>query len=81
MHQGCKLHKAYSMFDSKFLTLYKILDWIKLKAFADNKLKVAKMIIFVFGSVENIVGKQENAGYSILSFFHNVFKKALTRGH
>ena len=33
------------------------LDWTKFKAFADNKLDVAKMIISVFERIENIVGK------------------------
>ena len=34
----------------------------KLKAFADNKLKVGKMTKFVLDWVENIVGKGENTG-------------------
>ena len=38
----------------------KILDWSKLKAFADDKIKVLRMMIFVFHRVENIVGKGEN---------------------
>ena len=43
----------------------KSLDVTKLKAFAYNKIKVAKMIIWisVFDRVENTVGKGENAGY------------------
>ena len=40
-----------------------ILDWSKLKAFADNKIKVLKTMIFVFDRVENIAGEKENAGY------------------
>ena len=40
----------------------KILDLSKLKAFADDKLKFDKIMISVFDSVENIVGKGENAG-------------------
>ena len=39
----------------------KILDWSKLKAFADNKIKILKIMIIVFDRVENIVGKGENA--------------------
>ena len=35
----------------------KVLDQTKLKAFADDKLNVTKMIIPVFDRVENIVGK------------------------
>ena len=34
----------------------------ELKAFADDKMNVAKMMISVFNRVENIVGKGENAG-------------------
>ena len=41
----------------------KILAWSKLRAFADYKLKVAKMAEFVPDIVENNVGKGENAGY------------------
>ena len=39
----------------------KILEWSKLKAFADDKIKSGKGMIFVFDRVENIVGKGENA--------------------
>ena len=41
----------------------KILDWSKLKAFADDKINVAEMMISLSDMVENIVGKGENAGY------------------
>ena len=34
-----------------------------MKAFADHKSKVAKMMISLFDRVENTVGKGENAGY------------------
>ena len=40
-----------------------ILVVFKLKAFADSKIKLAKIIIFVFERNESIVGKGENAGY------------------
>ena len=40
----------------------KIFDWSKLKAFADDKLDVKKMIS-LFDRFENTVGKGENAGY------------------
>ena len=53
----------------------------KVKAFADDKFNIAKMITSVFDSEENIVEKGENAGYqhfllvtSIFSFIHNLFK-------
>ena len=35
----------------------KILDWFKLKAFADNKVNVSEKLKFVLGRVKNIVGK------------------------
>ena len=40
----------------------KILNWSKLKAFADDNSNVAKMMNPVSDRVENIVGKGENAG-------------------
>ena len=46
----------------------KVLDQTELKAFADDKLSVTKMIIFVFDRVENIVGKGEIACTSNFSF-------------
>ena len=52
----------------------KILEWTKLKAIADDKIDVAKIMISVYNWVENIVGKGENAGY-------NVFQKFLSEGH
>ena len=55
--------------------LDKILDQIKLKAFADDKLNETKMIISVFNRGENIVGKGEIACTSNFSFSHNVFKR------
>ena len=53
----------------------KILDQIKLKAFADDKLNVTKMIISVCDRVDNIVGKGEIACTSNVSFSH-MFSKA-----
>ena len=41
----------------------KFLDVTKLKAFADDKLNIAKMMIFLFNKEGNTVGKGENAGY------------------
>ena len=58
-----------------------ILDQTKLKAFADDKLNVTKMIISVFDRVENIVGKGEIACTSNFSFSHNVFKRLLSQRH
>ena len=55
------------------------LDWSKLKAFADDKLNVAKIVINVFDRVENIVGKGENAGYQHFLLF-SCFVKASFSG-
>ena len=41
----------------------KILDWSKMKAFADDKIDVTDKLKFLLGIVGNIVGKGENAGY------------------
>ena len=51
----------------------KLLDWTKLKAFADDKFQATKMKISVFDRVQNIVGKGENAGYTV--------KRVLLQGH
>ena len=54
----------------------KISDWSKLKAFADNKLNVAQNIKVDFHRIENIVGKEENAGYQHFLLFPQCFQKA-----
>ena len=53
----------------------KIVDWSKLKAFADDKRKVTEKLKFVLGMVENIVGKRENAGYQHFLLFLQCFHK------
>ena len=58
----------------------KILHWSKLKAFADNKFNFAKIMISVFDSLENIVGKGENAGYQHFLLFPQCFQKASFSG-
>ena len=45
------------------LTDNKILGVPKLKALADDKSDVTQKIKVVFHRIENIVGKEENAGY------------------
>ena len=52
----------------------KVLDWSKFKAFADDKIKLPMRMIFVFDRLENIVRKEENAGYQHSYLSHNVFK-------
>ena len=60
---------------------YNFMDWIKFKAFADDKLNVGAIMISVFDTVENIVGKGENAGYQDFLLFPQCFQKALSQGH
>ena len=47
----------------------KFLDWSKLKAFANDKIKVTEKMKFVLERVENIVGKGENSGYQHFLLF------------
>ena len=58
----------------------KILDVTKLKAFANDKLKVAEMMISLFDRVENTVGKGENAGYQHFLLFPQCFPKPYSLG-
>ena len=53
----------------------KISDLTKLKAFADDKLNVAKRMISLFDRVENTVEKGENAGYQHFLLFPQCFPK------
>ena len=75
------MNKSFPGYSSPFKPLPddKILHWSKLKAFADDKLNVTKMIISVFDRVENIVGKGEIACTSNFSVSHNVFKRLLSQ--
>ena len=54
------------------------LDWSKLKAIADYKIKVAQKLKFSLERVENIMGKGEkfNAGYQHFLPFPQCFLKA-----
>ena len=53
----------------------KIFNVSKLKGFADNKINVAQMLISMFNKIENIVGKEENAGYQHFLLFPQCFQK------
>ena len=53
----------------------KILDYSKLKEFADGKIKVSEKLKLVLGWVENIFGKRENAGYQHFLLFPKCFQK------
>ena len=55
------------------LTNDKIMDVTKFKAFVDDKLKTAKMKIFLFDKIENTMGKGENAGYQHFLLFSQCF--------
>ena len=41
----------------------------------EERVNVAQMMNLVFEEAENIVGKEENAGYQQLSFSNHVFKR------
>ena len=58
----------------------KILDWSKLKAFADDNFDITEMVQFFPDQVENIVGKGENAGYQHFLLFPRCFQKAFFSG-
>ena len=58
----------------------KILDVTKLKAFADEKINVAHMMISVFDRIENMLGKGENAGYQHFLLFPPCFQKPSSLG-
>ena len=50
----------------------------KLKAFADDKLNVTENTKVVFHRIENIAGKEENAGYQHFLLFPQCFQKAFS---
>ena len=58
----------------------KVLDMIKLKAFADDKLNIATMTISLFDGEENTVGKAENAGCQHFPLFPQCFRKHSSLG-
>ena len=53
----------------------KILAWSTLKAFADDKIDVVKMMISLLDRVENTVGKREKCWLPAFSPFPTVFSK------
>ena len=53
----------------------KILDVTKLKAFADDKLNIAKMNNYLLDGIENTGGKGENAGFQHFLLFTLCFPK------
>ena len=69
------------MFSKCFITRlnplpnHQILDMTKLKAFAEDKLKVDKMTISFLDRVENTEGKGQNAGYHHFLLFPHCYLK------
>ena len=57
-----------------------ILDVTKLKAFVDNKLNDAEMMIFLYYRVENTVGKGGNTDYQHFLLFPQCFSKLTSLG-
>ena len=53
----------------------KILEWYKLRAFADNKLNRTQKAKFALERVENNVGKGENVGYQLFLHLPHCFKE------
>ena len=72
------IYLSYRLFQNVFNSLpnNKILAFTKLKAFANNIFSDAKMIVPVFGEVENIVGNGQNAGNQHFLLFLTCFQKA-----
>ena len=58
----------------------KILDWSKLKAFADDEINVINKLKFVSERIESILGKREMLVTSIFSFSENVCQKPPSSG-
>ena len=58
----------------------KILDWSKFKSLADDKINVTQNLKFVLGRIENILGKEENAGYQYFLLFPQCFQNACFSG-
>ena len=56
----------------------KILGLPEMKAFVDDKLNVTQNVKVVFNRIENIVGKEENAGYQYFLLFPQCFQKAFS---
>ena len=85
---GCnKLFLLFSQYFLPYMVLIlhfnllpdvKISDWSKLKAFADNKLSVTQNVKVVFHRIEDVVDKEENAGYQLFLLLPQYFQKAFS---
>ena len=58
----------------------KNLHWSRLKAFADDKMKVNEKLQFGLEKAENIVGKGEISGYQHFLLFTRCFQKPSVSG-
>ena len=58
----------------------KILDSSKSETFADNKINATSKFKFVSERIENILGKEENAGYQHFLLFQKCFQKPPSLG-
>ena len=58
----------------------KILDQIKFKALADDKINVTEKFKIVLGREENLLRKGENAGYQYFLLFPKCFEKLPSSG-
>ena len=68
--------KLFSVRIVNSLSNDKVLDWSKLKAFADDKINVNVKLKLGLERVESIVGKGENAGYQHFLLFPQCIQKA-----
>ena len=75
MLYSAKVKNKYIQHNINSLPHDRLSDWSELKAFADGKINVLKMMIFVFDKVANIVGKEEHAGYQHFLLFPQCFQK------
>ena len=76
--QGSSKVFCFNVFNS--LPNDKILDMIKLKAFADDKLNVTEMKISLYDRVENTVRKGKNAGNQHFLLFPQCLLKPSSLG-
>ena len=77
---GLTSHQSETVNNFNSLSNDKLLDWSKLKSLMDNKINVTEKSKFVFGQVENIMGKGENAGYQHFLLFAQCFQSLQFQG-
>ena len=60
---SCRCDLTEILLKTVLNTVQSISQSTKLKALADDKVNATEKLKFIFGRIENIVGKEENAGY------------------